>query len=61
LANLSSGVTFVNATGTYNGNPYIRVLNTGTLAPGQSVSVALLFTQTGSAPITFTEITYSGL
>jgi hypothetical protein len=44
LTNLSSGVTLANASGTFNGNPYIDVLGSGgTLGVGKSISVVLQF------------------
>ncbi len=65
LANLVSGATLVNATGTvpsglpYAGSPYITS-SASSLAPGASVSVPVQFTYTGSAPISATTKTLSG-
>lgn len=61
LTNLSQGFMLENATGTYNGNPYIRVLNEGMIAPGQSVQSFLQFSVGPSALVRFTSLVYSGL
>jgi len=60
LTNLTAGVTLVNATGTFVGNPYIAVLASGSLAAGQSANVAVRFSDPSNALIHFTPVVYSG-
>ncbi len=43
LASLTSGVTLVSASGTYNGSPFLTVSGVGSLAPGQSATVNVQF------------------
>jgi hypothetical protein len=59
LMNLPAGVTLSNASGMYNGSPYLAV-SAGSLAPGASVNVPLQFNTTSGLMITFTPVTYSG-
>jgi hypothetical protein len=61
FTNLPAGVTLVNATASINGSPYVQVLSSGSLTPGQAISVPLRFTNSSNVPITFTRVTYSGL
>jgi hypothetical protein len=58
LLNLTPGVTLVNATGTSGGTPFIVVPGTGSLAPGQSVSVAVQFRDPSNALINFAPVVY---
>jgi hypothetical protein len=60
LTNLTAGVTLVNATGTFVGNPYITVFASGSLAAGQSANVAVRFSDPSNALIHFTPVVYSG-
>jgi hypothetical protein len=60
LTNLTAGVTLVNGTGTFVGNPYITVLASGSLAAGQSANVAIRFSDPSNASIHFTPVVYSG-
>jgi hypothetical protein len=54
LTNLPSGVVLTDATGTTNGNPYVRFLTSGkTLRKGASVSITLTFTAPSLSDITF--------
>jgi hypothetical protein len=54
LTNLPSGVVLTDATGTTNGNPYIRFLNSNkTLKTGASVTFTLTFTAPSLSDITF--------
>jgi hypothetical protein len=53
LTNLPGGVVLTDATGTTNGNPYIRFLSSGRLKPGASVSLTLTFTAPSLSDITF--------
>ncbi|HEV3083820.1 MAG TPA: hypothetical protein VGY66_28825 [Gemmataceae bacterium] len=54
LTNLPSGVTLTNATGTTDGNPYIRFLNSGnTLNSGANVNLTLTFTAASLNDIAF--------
>jgi hypothetical protein len=61
LSSLSpgAGITLQNATGTFNGSPYIVVQSSGTLAPGGSAKVALQFSDPAKTPISFSPATYS--
>jgi uncharacterized delta-60 repeat protein len=54
LTNLPNGVVLTDATGTTNGNPYIRFLASGkTLRKGASVSITLTFAAASLGDITF--------
>jgi hypothetical protein len=54
LTALPSGVVLTDATGTTNGNPYIRFLDSGnTLQQGASVTITLTFTAPRNSDITF--------
>lgn len=57
---LPTGVTLTNATGTYQGVPYITVSSTSSLGPGQSATVAVQFGDPSNVRITFTPVIYSG-
>jgi subtilase family serine protease len=59
LTKLSAGVTVANATGTYNGSPYLAVSATA-LAAGASVSVAVRFSDPTNVAISPTPVVYSG-
>jgi beta-lactam-binding protein with PASTA domain len=59
LTGLPSGVTLNNASGTFNGSPFIT-LAPSTLAPGQSVVISVQFTDPSMTKITFTPVLYSG-
>lgn len=61
LTNLSPGFTLANATGTYNGSPYVQIQPDGLLAPGQSYTTVLQFSVGPTAVVRFTPVTYSGL
>jgi hypothetical protein len=58
FASLPSAVTIANASGTYNGRPYIT-LNTS-LAVGQSASVAVQFSNPSNTAINATPVVYTG-
>jgi hypothetical protein len=54
LTNLPPGVTLTDASGTANGNPYVRFLKSGkTLKPGASLSITLTFTAPSLGDIDF--------
>ncbi|MGH7223583.1 MAG: hypothetical protein ACRELF_10170, partial [Gemmataceae bacterium] len=54
LTNLPSGAVLTDATGTTNGNPYVRFLASGkTLKKGANVSITLTFTAASQSEITF--------
>jgi hypothetical protein len=54
LTNLPIGVVLTDATGTTNGHPFIRFLNSGkTLNKGASVSITLTFTAPSASDIAF--------
>jgi hypothetical protein len=60
FSSLTSGVTLANATGSFGGWSYITVSGVGSLAPGQSATVAVDFKDPSMAMIDFTPMTYSG-
>ena len=60
LTNLTPGVTLANASGNYQGSPYITLPNVVVLAPGQSASVQIQFHASRPLTINFTPVTYSG-
>jgi len=54
LTGLPSGVVLTDATGTTNGNPFVRFLASGkTMRKGASVSITLTFTAPSLSSITF--------
>jgi len=59
LTKLSPGVTVANATGTYNGSPYLAASATA-LAAGASISVAVQFSDPTDVAILPTPVVYSG-
>ncbi len=59
LTKLSPGVTVANATGTYNGSPYLAV-SAKALAAGASVSVFVQFSDPTYVAISPTPVVYSG-
>lgn len=62
LTNLPSGVVLTDATGTTNGNPYMRFLTSGkTLRKGASVSITLTFTAASLSDVTFGTEVVDGL
>jgi hypothetical protein len=60
FSSMPGGVTLVNATDTFGGNPFFTVPAVVSLAPGQSAAVNVQFSNPTSAKITFTPITYVG-
>jgi hypothetical protein len=60
LTGMTAGVTLVNATGSLSGTPYMTVPMSGSLAPGQSVTVSVQFKNPLNATINFTPALYSG-
>jgi len=60
LTSLTSGVTLVNAAGTFGGWPYITVPGAASLASGQSATVSVQFRNPSNALIHFTPTIYSG-
>ncbi len=60
LTALPSGVTLANSAGTFNGSPYITVPTVKSLAAGQSVTVAVQFSNPSDAIINFTPEFYAG-
>jgi hypothetical protein len=57
---LTSGVTLVNATGTFGGWSYVTIPAIGSLAPGQSATVNVEFQNPSDSTINFSPIPYSG-
>jgi hypothetical protein len=57
---LPGGVDVVSPSGTYQGKPFLDIAGTPTLAPGQSVTVSIRFSDPTNVKITFTPIIYSG-
>ncbi len=60
ISSLTAGVTLTNATGVFNGSPYITVSGVSNLMPGQSVVVNVIFNDPSNVKITFTPVIYSG-
>jgi hypothetical protein len=60
LTSLTTGVTLTNATGTFNGMPYLAVPAVPSLGPGQSATVGAQFKNPSNAVINFTAVVYSG-
>ena len=59
ITGLTAGITLANATGTFNGAPYI-FLTVSTLAPNAQAAVQLRFANPGALAINFGRVTYSG-
>lgn len=59
FASLPVGVTLVNASGTFNGNPYITI-NAASLASGQSSTVGVQFSDPANAAIQASVANFSG-
>jgi hypothetical protein len=57
---LPSGVTLANASGTYNGVPYITVPSITTFAAGQTATVTVEFSDPSLGTFTDTPVIYSG-
>jgi hypothetical protein len=60
LDTLTQGMTLTNASGTFGAWSYITVPGVGTLAPGQSASVSVVFKDPTNAIINFTPVVYGG-
>jgi hypothetical protein len=60
FSSLTSGVTLVNATDSFKGSPFLTIPAVVSLAPGQSATVSVQFSDPSSARINFTPITYIG-
>lgn len=60
LNNLTGGVTLANATGTWNGAPYITINVGAGLAPGASVSTPVRFSNPSNLPISYIPVAWSG-
>lgn len=60
LTALPAGVTLANSVGTFNQSPYITIPAVTSLAPGQSVSVAVRLQNPSEAAITFLPEFYAG-
>jgi probable HAF family extracellular repeat protein len=60
LEQLSGDVQLVNASGTFDGFPYITVAGVNSLAPGQSATVGVQFSDPSRVAISFTPLVYSG-
>jgi Bacterial Ig-like domain (group 3) len=60
LEQLSGDVQLLNASGTFDGFPYITVAGVNSLAPGQSATVGLQFSDPSRVAISFTPVVYSG-
>ncbi|HEU4374304.1 MAG TPA: endonuclease/exonuclease/phosphatase family protein, partial [Telluria sp.] len=59
LSGLTAGVTLDNASGSHNGNVVVSLSNT-TLAPNETISATLTFTNPSRSVIGFTPIVYTG-
>lgn len=60
LLGLTQGATLDNAAGSFAGAPFVTVVGTPSLASGESVSIALRFTDPSMAAIHFSPATYTG-
>jgi hypothetical protein len=60
LNSLPAGVTLANTMGTFNHCPYVTIPALVSLAPGQSVTVAVQFSNPSNAVINFTPEFYAG-
>lgn len=61
LMSLTGGVTLANATGVFNGVPFITAPSVTTaLAPGQTATINIQFGNPSNSPINFTPVVYSG-
>lgn len=60
LNSLPSGVTLTNSMGTFNNCPYITIPTLTSMVPGQSVTVAVQFSNPSDATINFTPEFYAG-
>jgi len=60
LNSLPTGVTLVNSMGTFNQCPYITIPALLSLTPGQSVTIAVQFSNPSNATINFTPEFYAG-
>jgi S-sulfosulfanyl-L-cysteine sulfohydrolase len=58
LNGLTTGVTLVNSSGTHDGTPFVR--SSVSLGAGATVSVPVVFSNSGTAPISYTVKTYAG-
>ena len=59
FTNLTSGVSIDNAAGTRNGAPYFTVAN-GALAPGQTATFSVIFSDPSKGPIGYNANIYTG-
>lgn len=57
LNDLTSGVTLVNAAGTYNGAPYVTVDNTE-IAPNATLTIPVRFSNPSNVPVNFTPVLF---
>jgi hypothetical protein len=60
LSSLTNGVTVENASGTYQGSPYLTVPYVVNLGPGQSTTLNVQFSDKSMASINFTPVVYGG-
>jgi hypothetical protein len=61
VVGLPSGVTMADASGFYNGSPYVIVQGLSSLAPGASASVPVQFSDPSNVRIEATFVAYSGV
>jgi uncharacterized protein len=59
LGGLPAGVTLSNATGTHNGAPYLNA-SANSLAPGQSITVSVAFSNPSKVAISYSTKVFSG-
>jgi len=60
ILNLPAAVTLFNATGQFDGAPYINVVGAGSINPGDAHTVQLQFTVNPATAITFNTVVYAG-
>ncbi|HAT29726.1 MAG TPA: hypothetical protein DCW29_02385 [Janthinobacterium sp.] len=56
----TAGVTVSNSAGNFGGRPYMTIPSVGSLAPGQSASVTVMFQNPANGAIGFAPVSYSG-
>ena len=60
FTSLATGVTLANATGTFNGSPFLTLPSVTSLASGRSANVSVQFLTSPTSKVTFIPVVYSG-
>lgn len=61
FTNLPAGVTLVNASGIAGGSPYLTLPSVSNLAPGQSATASVQFSNPANVAIKYSAVVYSGV